>query len=295
MKLRLIEASITIETRPTELVQKQQEAELHLQAWHNRTQDYLRKKASEMKDLMVLMAKTAESVGDRDQQYNKNLRGLTERLKGIAELEDITRLRLSLMSSVEEMSRTVEQMSRETEQTMLALEVELSNYRRRLAQTEEAALLDALTGVANRRRLETEISARIRVAQPFATILLDLNGFKTINDTYGHLAGDQLLVQFASELKHILRQNDLVGRWGGDEFLVLLNGEMAQAEAFKQRIIQWVWGTYPLKVEAGTPSVKVEVTAAIGIGIWRPEMSAADLISEADADMYRQKAKAKTA
>jgi len=293
VKLHLIEASISVETLPAELVQKQQEAEQHLHAWQDRTQNYLRKKASEMKDLMMLMAKTAESVGERDQHHNKHLKGLTERLKGIAELEDITRLRASLMSSVEEMSRTVEQMSRETEQTMRALEVELSNYRSRLAQTEEAALMDPLTGLANRRRLETDLAARIRRGQPFAMILVDLNGFKSINDTYGHLAGDQLLRQFSSELKHVLRQTDLVGRWGGDEFLVLLNGEMAQAEAAKQRIEQWVWGTYPLKVEAGAPSIKVEVSAAIGVGIWKPEMTAADLIGEADADMYRQKAKAK--
>jgi len=153
VKLHLIEASISVETLPAELVQKQQEAEQHLHAWQDRTQNYLRKKASEMKDLMMLMAKTAESVGERDQHHNKHLKGLTERLKGIAELEDITRLRASLMSSVEEMSRTVEQMSRETEQTMRALEVELSNYRSRLAQTEEAALMDPLTGLANRRRL----------------------------------------------------------------------------------------------------------------------------------------------
>jgi diguanylate cyclase (GGDEF)-like protein len=287
--LRLLEQSITAQSLPSEVLNVQQNAERHLHAWHDRTQDYLRQKASEMKDLMVLVAKTAESVGERDQKHNRNLKGLTDRLKDIAELEDVTRLRASLMASVEEMSKTVEQMTRDTEQTRRALEVELANYRSRLQQTEQAAMMDPLTGLANRRRLESDLNLRIRRSQPFALLLVDLNGFKAINDTYGHLAGDQILRQFGSELKQICHQSDLVGRWGGDEFLVLLNGQLSQAEAAVQRIEQWVWGTYPIKVEPGTPSIKVEVTASIGIGIWTAGMSAESLLQQADAAMYKRK------
>lgn len=246
--LRLLEQSITLQSMPADVLWAQENAERHLHAWHDRTQDYLRQKAAEMKDLMVLAAKTAESVGERDQKHNRNLKGLTERLKDIAELEDVTRLRASLMASVEEMSKTVEQMTRETEQTKRALEVELSNYRSRLAHTEQAAMLDPLTGLANRRRLEGDLALRIRRGQPFCLLLIDLNGFKAINDTHGHLAGYQILRQFASELSQVCHQSDLVGRWSGDEFLVLLNGMRSQGELMVQRIEQWVWGTYPIKV-----------------------------------------------
>lgn len=293
--LRLLEQSISARSRASEVSLAQQTAERQLHAWHDRTQGYLREKAAEMKDLMVLVAKTAESVGDRDQKHNKNLKGLTERLKTIAELEDVTRLRASLIESVEEMSKTVEQMSRETEQTKRALEVELSNYRSRLEQTEQAAMMDPLTGLANRRRLETELNLRIRRGQPFVLLLLDLNGFKQINDTHGHLAGDQILRQFGGELRQVCRQSDLVGRWGGDEFLILANGQEAEAEATRRRIEQWAWGTYPIKVEKGAPSIKVEITAATGVGVWNPGMTAADLLQAADAAMYQHKAKAKSA
>jgi diguanylate cyclase (GGDEF)-like protein len=265
--------------------------ERHLQAWHDRTQTYLRQKTAEMKDLMLLVAKTAESVGDRDQRHNTHLQSLTSRLKQISELEDISRLRSSLVSSVEELSRTVEQMTHDTQQTMRALEVELSNYRSRLAQTEEQANLDALTGLANRRRLELDLATRIRRAQPFSLILIDLNRFKQVNDTYGHLAGDQILRQFSAELRQVCHQFDLVGRWGGDEFLVLINGATTQAEALCDRIRQWVFGTYPIKVEPGQPSVKVEVTASLGIASWQNEMSAEELLQLADAHMYQQKSR----
>jgi diguanylate cyclase (GGDEF)-like protein len=293
--LRLLEQSISEHSRPTEIVSAQQTAERELAAWQGRTQDYLRQKAAEMKDLMMLIARTAESVAERDQRHNRNLQGLTERLKSIAELEDISRLRSSLVASVEEISRTVQQMSRDTEQTRRALEEQLSQYRERLEKTEHAAHIDALTGLANRRRIETDLAARIRLGQPFAAILMDLNGFKQINDTHGHLAGDQLLRHFASELRQVCHQSDLVGRWGGDEFLILTAGAQAQADNLRQRIEQWVWGSYPLKPQPGQPAVKVDVRAAIGIALWQPGLDAAQLLAAADQAMYQAKALARRA
>ncbi len=293
--LRVIEQSISVDSRPAELVSAQQNAERHISAWKDRTQDYLRQKAAEMKDLMMIVARTAEVVAAQDQTHNKDLKGLTERLKSIAELEDITRLRSCLVASVEEMSRTVEQMSRETEKLRRSLETELSTYRSRLEQTEQAALVDPLTGLANRRRIETELNARIRRGQPMVMMLVDLNRFKAINDTHGHLAGDQILRQFAAELKQVANQSDLVGRWGGDEFVVLFNGGRTQAESMRQRIEQWVWGTYPVKVEKGAPSIKLQITAAIGVGIWQQGMNSAELLQMADASMYSDKPRSKSA
>lgn len=198
-------------------------------------------------------------------------------------------MRASLIASVEEMSKTVEQMIIETEQTKRALEVELSNYRSRLAHTEQATMLDPLTGLANR-RLEGDLALRIRRGQPFCLLLIDLNGFKVINDTHGHLAGDQILRQFASELNQVCHQSDLGGRWGGDEFLVLFNGMRSQGELMVQRIEQWVWGTYPIKMQPGVASIKVEVKAAIGLGVWNQSLSADQLVQQADLAMYRRNA-----
>lgn len=293
--LHRIEQSISSQSRPAEVISAQQLAERHLHAWQDRTQDYLRQKTAEMKDLMVLVAKTAEQVAERDQNHNRNLRGLTTRLKDIAGLEDITRLRASLIASVEEMSKTVEQMSRETEQTRRALEGELANYRSRLEKTEQAAQVDPLTGLANRRRLETELTLRSRREQPFAVVLLDLNGFKQINDTYGHLAGDQLLRQFASELQQVCAQTDLAGRWGGDEFLVILNGDSTHASSLCQRIEQWVWGAYPLRPDRSSPAVKVHVTASHGYAVWSPGLDLQQLMVLADRAMYQCKALARRA
>lgn len=293
--LKLLEQSISTHSRPSEIVATQSAAERHLFSWHDRTQDYLRQKAAEMKEVMMLVAQTAENLGERDKRHNQKLRGLTTQLRDIAELEDISRVRTALIASVAEISRTVEQMARETEQTRRALEVELSNYRNKLEKSEQDAMIDPLTGVGNRRCVENDIHARMRRKAPFALVLLDLNGFKHINDTYGHNAGDQILRQFAAELRQVCTQTDMVGRWGGDEFVVVTTGEQAHVEKLLRRIEQWVWGTYPIKLDRDAPSVKVEVRAALGYGLWVPGMELTDLVHAADSRMYSHKTRPKSA
>lgn len=88
----------------------------------------------------------------------------------------------------------------------------------------EALGTDALTGAANRAGLTSHGEAAVRAGQPFALLLLDLDGFKGVNDTYGHAAGDAVLVAMVSRLRTQLRSGDLVARLGGDEFAVLIAG-----------------------------------------------------------------------
>ena len=103
---------------------------------------------------------------------------------------------------------------------------EMQMLQTRAEKFEHLALFDALTGLANRRmaegRLASEAARSARYGHPLTVISFDLDKFKHINDTYGHLAGDQVLKEFASRLGSATRKSDLAARMGGDEFLVLL-------------------------------------------------------------------------
>ena len=121
----------------------------------------------------------------------------------------------------------------------------------------------------------------------FSVISLDLNGFKKLNDTYGHLAGDDLLKQFATELRTVFRSHDVIGRVGGDEFIVLVDGDLSVANARLERIRRWVNGSYAVKGNPDAP--KVKVTAAVGAAQWNPGESMRDILSRADAAMYADK------
>ena len=129
--------------------------------------------------------------------------------------------------------------------------------------------------------------------QGFSVISLDLNGFKKLNDTYGHLAGDDLLKQFAAELRTVFRSHDVIGRVGGDEFIVLVDSDLSVASARLERIRRWVNGSYAI---AGNPSApKVKVTAAAGAAQWNPGESMRDILERADAAMYADKPSAHAA
>ena len=107
-------------------------------------------------------------------------------------------------------------------------------------------------------------------------ISLDLNDFKKLNDTYGHLAGDDLLKQFATELRTVFRSHDVIGRVGGDEFIVLVDGDLSVANARLERIRRWVNGSYAVKDNPDAP--KVNVTAAVGAAQWNPGESMRDIL-----------------
>ncbi|MBL8291856.1 MAG: GGDEF domain-containing protein [Bryobacterales bacterium] len=262
-------------------------AETHIRKWGGDTSKFFKDKTAEVKELLMMMAATAESVSERDNRYASQFDGLTKRLHQIADLNDITKLRSSLLQSVTELKTGVEQMAKDSKAAVQQLRTEVSTYRTRLEETEKIAAVDVLTGLANRRKLEAELEFRIIRGREFCVLLLDVNGLKQVNDRFGHLAGDDLLRQFAGELTHALRSGDVVGRLGGDEFLVILDCDQLQAEKCMARIKQWAFGNYTLHV--AEHQFKTVVSAAMGLALWKPAMTAEQLLQVADVAMYRQK------
>lgn len=154
------------------------------------------------------------------------------------------------------------------------------------AELSAHALIDALTGIANRRALMVELGRMLARSQRDGNGLLlaflDLNGFKTVNDLHGHDAGDALLCQVARQLSQGMRAGDVVGRYGGDEFVVIANGrdttELAgRLQGLVSRELPWEGQT----VTFGGASVGV-VSAEAGDTV-------AQLMARADAAMYEVK------
>jgi diguanylate cyclase (GGDEF)-like protein len=115
-------------------------------------------------------------------------------------------------------------------------------------------------------------------------VLIDLNGFKRINDMHGHVAGDVLLKNFSSELRSQFRPADPVGRWGGDEFVVALDCYLDEARARVERVQRWSLGEYTLP-----GGERVTVGAAVGIAEWVAGCTAETLFDAADRAMYTDK------
>ncbi|HET6809533.1 MAG TPA: EAL domain-containing protein [Acidimicrobiales bacterium] len=153
----------------------------------------------------------------------------------------------------------------------------------------ERALHDSLTGLPNRGllldRLEGAIARARRSGHTVAVLLLDIDRFKLINDTYGHAAGDQLLRTLAGRLTGAVRSTDTVGRIGGDEFVVVCDGLATPDDAVEmcERVRRPL--LHPITVGEGP----VQVSASIGLAIGGADTTADQLLGEADAAMYRAK------
>jgi diguanylate cyclase (GGDEF)-like protein len=154
---------------------------------------------------------------------------------------------------------------------------------------ERQALMDGLTGLANRRQCEEsladELSRVDRFGGSLAIVVADLDWFKDVNDRYGHPAGDALLRDFATLLRESLRDVDLAGRWGGEEFLLVLPGTDLAGGAQVAERIRAALSSRMIMVE----NAPIPVTASFGVAAVPPAKTASELFAAADAALYEAK------
>jgi diguanylate cyclase (GGDEF)-like protein/PAS domain S-box-containing protein len=165
-------------------------------------------------------------------------------------------------------------------------------------ELERLAYTDYLTGLPNRARLMAALAAaRLRVAgggEPGCLLLLDLDGFKPVNDVAGHQAGDDLLVQVATRLRATVRDGDLVGRLGGDEFAVLVGDGLEEATALAERIVAELRLVHPAAGIEGYGSGAVfDVSGSIGVAELDPAEDVSVTIRQADLALRAAKAAGK--
>lgn len=173
---------------------------------------------------------------------------------------------------------------------MLGVCLDVTEQQEQKNTLRQLAHFDTLTGLANRVELAARLNDALQSSRQSTQLMgiayLDLDGFKPINDRLGHAAGDRLLVLVAKRLQHTMRSNDCAARFGGDEFVLLLNplNSRAECEAMLQRIMHSISRPYALDGE------QVLVTASIGYTLSPDDSSDADtLIRHADQAMYQAK------
>lgn len=151
-----------------------------------------------------------------------------------------------------------------------------------LHQAQDQARRDELTGLLNRAGMGRSVAKAVEREGQAALLLVDLDGFKAVNDSLGHQAGDDLLVEVATRIRSMVGNDSLVGRLGGDEFLVV-GGSIPDPDSLASRINAAV--RQPVVLE-GTKS---SVSCSIGWAVGRPGMDPVDLFRLVDRDLYRIK------
>ena len=199
-----------------------------------------------------------------------------------SDFEELTRL----YNDLGRIQRELAQRNAELEASRANLETKQAELLAANSKLDALAMCDGLTGVANRRafqaRLETECAHVRRYPNPLALMILDIDHFKNVNDTYGHLGGDEILKMMGRLLAASARDTDFVARYGGEEFVVILvNTDQDAAKCAAQRLRRRI------EEEKGPYH---PVTASIGIASWNfGADTASALISRADGALYYSK------
>jgi len=221
--------------------------------------------------------------------------GIPEQSIGV--LQDITAQKQSeqeIIGARDSLEQQVVERTRELANTVKQLQVEIEEREKIAAELDFLANHDALTGLPSLRlckdRLDQSLAEARRNRQTSAVMFVDLDGFKEINDQYGHDFGDMVLKTTADRIKSEIRETDTVARIGGDEFVIILSSlpETAIAERIAATVIDQV--AQPLKIK----DVEVTITASIGISLYPEHGTTAEkLIRAADKAMYEIKRKGK--
>lgn len=177
--------------------------------------------------------------------------------------------------------------------SLVIIALTLFTINRFQARLEVLATIDALTGVANRRMLEIEFSRFLSVQQrsrhPFSLILVDLDGFKKVNDVLGHMSGDMVLRQIADISAGTVRPIDVVARWGGDEFVVLTRLGTAEAVMVARRLADAVAAADLAGAGTRMDDPRKEITISCGITEYVQGDDLDSMITRADQAMYTSK------
>lgn len=238
----------------------------------------------EIDDVMTVLSDALGMTG----AYDASLSGATEQLSSAKSREQIKTIVEALLRSTGEMRET----NKALEDRLTLSKNEISNLQQSLEAIRAESLTDPLTGLGNRkyfdRMIGIAVQSTLASGEPLSLLLLDIDHFKSFNDSYGHLTGDQVLRLVGLSLKQTIKGQDITARYGGEEFAVVLpNTALRQALTVADHIRRAVMAKELKKKSTG--EILGRVTISVGVSILKQGEDTDALIERADACLYAAK------
>jgi diguanylate cyclase len=238
----------------------------------------------EIDDVMVLLTDALSTSSS----YDASLDGASRKLSGADTREQVQAIVESLVKSTREMRDT----NKVLEERLLLSKSEISNLQQSLEAIRAESLTDPLTGLGNRkyfdRMIEQAVQSALTQNEPLSLLMFDIDHFKSFNDSYGHLTGDQVLRLVAMSLKQTIKGQDITARYGGEEFAVVLPSTgLRQALTVADHIRRAVMAKELKKKSTG--EILGRVTISVGVSMLKQGDDTDSLIERADACLYAAK------
>ena len=238
----------------------------------------------EIDDVMSLLT---DALG-MSANYDASLNGASEKLSAAKTPDQVKGVVESLLRSTREMRET----NKALEERLMLSKNEISNLQQSLEAIRAESLTDPLTGLGNRkyfdRMIATAVQDALATGEPLSLLMFDIDHFKSFNDSYGHLTGDQVLRLVGLSLKQTIKGQDITARYGGEEFAVVLpNTALRQALTVADHIRRAVMAKELKKKSTG--EILGRVTISVGVSMLKPGDDPDALIERADACLYAAK------
>lgn len=247
---------------------------------------YLSERESELWRLLNLYQDHQKVDNASNKQFHEALRGTHERMGNIVRLDDLRQVRERLESEIERATTLMEQKVKSDEDRSSGLAAQVMQLEAALVAARHEAMRDAMTGVYHRGGFQTQLDSALKAPVPCALAMIDVDNFKGINDTLGHLVGDHILRTAVQLLGKIARPGDVLGRFGGDEFCLLAPGTPANrlADRFEN-----VVSARTLNLKFDERLVAIKLSFSVGVAASTPGDTSETLMERADGALYEAK------
>jgi diguanylate cyclase len=296
-KLEEYRAVVMDQTRRMEVPRVTEACVVACQQYFKLSKKYHTDREAELREMISILREAAKiSMGDAT-EFHAQVLASSERFGGMVQLDDMRELKRQLVAEVSTLRHTVEEKQRRDERAYAQLNTRVEILQSRLIEVEEEASTDPLTRIGNRGRFQRTLSRMVEQARQsgsqLSLAMLDVDNFKTINDTHGHPIGDRVLLCTAQWLTKGLRQTDFVARYGGEEFAVLLaNASAGQVEERLRQVLADIAAS-SYEYELLGKKERVRFTLSCGLTDLLPTDTEEELIQRADEALYEAKRKGK--
>jgi diguanylate cyclase len=273
--------------------QKQEGISAFIQHQHS----YIADREKELRDIIDLLTKAMANLNVENREFYQRLNQQGEKIIQISGLDDIKKIKNALKAEVEQMWEIVNLKQEQDKRQIRILAGRVHSLQDELEQARAKAMTDGLTGVHNRNALDDYLSERIERSladkSDFCVMMIDIDDFKAINDKFGHVIGDRVLVALAQKCRASIRSDDFLARYGGEEFTLVIDGmnfrnALKKAQKLCRTIASLRYSTCEIQT-----SDYLCMTISIGVAQYKKGDAPCDIIARADKALYDAKGKGK--
>jgi len=262
-----------------------------------RERDYFFNKDREFKEVIQVLSTGIASMNRENQHFNTQIHEESLRLENITQLTDIREMKTELVEHVSSLRQFIQEKQAEDSKHIEALSSEVEMLKEELEKTKNLSMTDGLTGAYNRLAFDTQLAKWVggnkRSRRAFSLMMIDIDNFKLINDSYGHPVGDRVIVALVQKCRQFIREDDFLARYGGEEFVILLPETSHRQTLKRARSLCEAISEALYALDDSEKSEPLSFSVSIGVSTFRRDDGADSVLERADKALYAAKAAGK--